>query len=153
MKIKLFIATLILASFGVATADAADRAAELKLTADAALRSGRTVEAVQGYQEALTLNPSFKEVHFNLAVAFFTAGRLDKAAGSLEDLVRLSPDDTEALYNLGCLKLYLGNAQGSLSCFQKADLHCRPDSRFRPLIRDGVRFIFSRLALTEAPSH
>lgn len=150
MKIKLFIAAFILASF-CGSADAADRSADFKLSADAALRSGRAVEAVHGYQEALRLNPAFKEVHFNLAVAHYTAGRLDEAANSLEDLVRLSPDDTEALYNLGCLRLYLGDARASLSCFQKANLSCRPDSRFRPLIDDGVRFIFSRLVLTEAP--
>lgn len=151
MKIKLFIAAFILASF-CRSADAADRAAELKIAADAALRSGRVMEATRDYQEALALNPAFKEVHFNLAVAHYTAGRLDEAANSLEDLVRLSPNDTEALYNLGCLRLCLGDAEASLSCFQKANLSGRSDPRFRPLIEDGVRFLFSRLILTEAPS-
>lgn len=141
-KSLLFIAAgavlLIVLSSGTSHAQSA---VSLKEAADRNLRRGEIQSAVQGYRQAIHLDPSYKEAHFNLAVAYYTCGRLAEAAVCLEALLALSPEDTEALYNLGCLKLYSGNWIEAEHCFQRAASCCKPSSFLKSLIQNSITFV------------
>ena len=54
---------------------------------------GRPADAVKPLQRALTLDPSFHEARFNLAVAFARAGQRAPAAKEAEELLRRLPRD------------------------------------------------------------
>ncbi len=114
---------------------------DLKILADQQLRSGDTLSAIENYEKTVSLDPSFHAVYFNLAVAYYTDGQITEAAKNLELLIQLSPGDTEAIYNLGCLKLYLGDTQNAEKYFQCAVSSCSSTSRFKPLLEDGISFL------------
>ncbi len=113
----------------------------IKVLADQQLRDGEILAAIENYKKALSSDSSARAVYFNLAIAYYTNNQIEEAAKNLETLAKLSPYDTEAIYNLGCLKLYLGDIQNAEKCFQDAALFCGPASRFKPLLENGLSFL------------
>jgi tetratricopeptide (TPR) repeat protein len=57
--------------------------------------------AMHHYRRAIWANPDLPEAHFNLALALARSARTVEAKRHLEAVVRLSPGDLEAHYNLG----------------------------------------------------
>jgi tetratricopeptide (TPR) repeat protein len=57
--------------------------------------------AMRHYRRAIWANPDLPEAHFNLALALARSARTAEARLHLEAVVRLSPGDLEAHYNLG----------------------------------------------------
>lgn len=124
-----------------AVADARESAlgaAELKTSADQLLRNGQTPAAIEAYKNALSLDPSFKEVYFNLAVAHFTNQNFTEAMACLEKLLFLNPNDSEAAYNLACLYLYEKNVPKARFFLEKASSCCPETADFKPLIQNTL---------------
>ena len=112
-----------------------------KLAADELLRGGKTAEAVVEYHKALAVDPSFKALYFNLAVAYHIRKDFKEAISALEKLVALDPQDVEAQYNLGVLYLYERDLERAKLHLEKAKLCCERDPAFKPLVEQSSAFI------------
>ena len=105
------------------------------------LREGRFSSSIAEYQKALLDNPDSTvatAVYFNLAIAYYSEKNIQGAVNALEKLVVLKPQDVEAQYNLGCLKLYRRDLKESTACFNKASCCCNPDSPFFSPVHQGL---------------
>lgn len=67
----------------------------------ALLAKGRTDEAIEKLQAALTIEPDNASAHRNLGSAFDKQGLIDKAIEQYELSLRLQPGNIYTLYNLG----------------------------------------------------
>lgn len=104
-----------------ASALAAPEAIHLKIHADHLLKQGHLARAISLYERVLKEDRSFANAYYNLATAHYLQGELEKAVLYLEVFVRLRPEDAEALYNLGCLKIRQGNFDEARKCFLRAE--------------------------------
>ena len=113
---------LFVAAFVLLTACPAygDEALVHKQIGDDFLRHGQTHSAIREYQKAVESNPNLSAVYFNMAIAYYSETNLKSAGATLEKVIELKPNDTEALYNLACIKLYLRSLEQAKFCFQKA---------------------------------
>ena len=112
-----------------------------KAAGDSYLREGRFSSSIAEYQKALLGNPDSTvatAVYFNLAIAYYSERNIQGAVNALEKLVVLKPQDVEAQYNLGCLKLYRRDLKESTACFNKASCCCNPDSPFFSPVHQGL---------------
>ena len=144
LALSFFIATLltgVLSPAAFCQETGTETSLQHKLAADELLRGGKPSEAVAEYHKAIALDPSFKALYFNLAVAYHTQKNFKEAISSLEKLVALDPQDVEAHYNLGVLYLYerdLGRAKFYL---EKAKLCSDRDLAFQPLVEQSSAFV------------
>ena len=60
---------------------------------------GRFGEAVESYQKAVKLEPSFADAHYNLGNALKQTGDLKKAIESYRAPIAINPNDAEVLLN------------------------------------------------------
>jgi len=65
------------------------------------IQNGRTLEAMDQYEQAFRLDPEDVEAHYNLASALLRTGRSSEAIDQFEQALRLRPDFAMAHYNLG----------------------------------------------------
>jgi Flp pilus assembly protein TadD len=77
---------------------------------------GRLEEAVAQHRAAISLNPDFASLHYNLARALAMQGKLDDAVAEYKEAIRLDPRDATARNELGAVlerqgKLYEAAAQ------------------------------------------
>jgi 2-polyprenyl-3-methyl-5-hydroxy-6-metoxy-1,4-benzoquinol methylase len=79
---------------------------------------GRTAEAVESYQRALTINPDYAEVHFNLGTLAIARGDHDEAIRSLRRAVEIKSDFAHAHRTLAVELSRLGE-------FDEAESSCR----------------------------
>src|SRR3990167_1680329 len=92
---------------GRQTSPTIESAPALKASADQLLKNGKILAAIKDYRKAIRLDSTNTALYFNLAIAHYSNHDMKNSALVLEKLVELDPSDTEALYNLGCVKLYL----------------------------------------------
>lgn len=118
-----------------------DEALHFKIAADQYLRQGLISESITEYHKAIRINPHCRSAYFNLAIAYYQRRDLENAARVLEDLVALKPGDTEAHYNLACLKIYLGDPAGARQHFERAQCGDGFDGRLASLIEQGLEFL------------
>ena len=111
----------------------------LKVEADQLLKQGQIERAISLYQKVLRKDERFANAYYNLATAYYLRGELGKAADNLEVFLQFHPEDGEALYNLGCLKIKFGSFGEAMDCFLKAENH--PSSRLiSHKIKEALRF-------------
>lgn len=115
-------------------------ASSIKQQADGLLRAGEYRQAADRYSAYLTIEPRSSAVWFNLAIARFQLGELDSAAAALEEVIQLDPADYEALYNLGCLSLYLKDLKRAEFHFRSSINACPNHSPLMGRIRDSLGF-------------
>jgi tetratricopeptide (TPR) repeat protein len=89
--------------------------------------TGRTREAIEQYEQALRLRPSYVEAHHNLGLALSREGRLREAVQQFEQVVRLKPDSAEAHRRLGLALRQAGKLEAAIAQFELA-LWMKPDS-------------------------
>lgn len=77
-------------------------------------------DALPAFQKTAELSPDDANAHFNLGVAFKSAGRLDQAADSYRRAVTLKPNYIEALTNLGGVLQDLGQLDEAVQCYRRA---------------------------------
>ncbi|MFZ0988179.1 MAG: tetratricopeptide repeat protein [Xanthobacteraceae bacterium] len=83
----------------------------------------RTDEAVEEFNRALNLNPTFAAAHGYLGLALALDGRSEQAINHLEQAIRMSPHDPQnALFNLGLASAHYlaGGYTEAVSCGRKA---------------------------------
>ena len=114
---------------------------EYKQAGDNYLRAGQPALAVSEYKKALGLEPASTAVYFNLAIAHYKERNLKETISSLEKLTQLNPNDYEAHYNLGCLKLYGRDFEAALDCFQRARICCNENKGFISTIDQTLEFM------------
>ncbi|MBT3297178.1 MAG: tetratricopeptide repeat protein [Verrucomicrobia bacterium] len=87
--------------------------------------SGRPLEAIPHFREALRLKPDYAEAHYNWGVALDAAGRTQEALDHYQQALQLKPDYAQAHNNLGNALLVAGHPR-------EAAGHCREALRLRP---------------------
>lgn len=110
-----------------------------KIEADQFLKQGQIEQAISRYKAVLKKDGRFANAHYNLATAYYLKGDMKRAAESLEAFLRLAPEDSEALYNLGCLKIRLGHFDEAMKCFLKAE-NCPCSRSISRKIKEALRF-------------
>ncbi|MFH0981499.1 MAG: tetratricopeptide repeat protein [Planctomycetota bacterium] len=86
----------------------------------------RLDEAIELYEQALTLWPAYPEAHNNLGSALLERGRLDEAVTHFARAVQLRPDYAEACSNFGVALIHKGRTAESVSPLTDA-LRLKPD--------------------------
>lgn len=84
------------------------------------LESGRTDEAIDAYQEAVTIKPDDAEAWYALGFAYGKAGRTEDAIAAYLQAVRIKPDYVDAWHNLGINYRHLNNIKDAADAFQRA---------------------------------
>ena len=107
---------------------------------------GQYSEAEREFETALHLNPKLYEAHYYYARACFSQGKLDRAAGLLEQATAVRPDSFDALSMLGCIyrrqKREQLQKETSKRCFDAADSHLEfYPSDIRPLLLGAIALI------------
>jgi tetratricopeptide (TPR) repeat protein len=87
---------------------------------------GAIDQAIDHYQDAVSLRPSYAEAHYNLGRLLVKQGRLDDAVGHYEKALEIKPDDAEAQNNLGVTLFGIGRVGDAILHYQKA-LEILPD--------------------------
>jgi hypothetical protein len=88
-------------------------------------KSGRTVDAIKHYREAVRLAPGFAPAWYDLGVAELQLRRSAEAVESLRRAVELNPDFPEARNNFGAALMATGRTDEATLQFQQA-LELRP---------------------------
>ena len=140
-KLKVLAGALLvfLSLTGSAQAQTSPQLLNLKGEADQLLKRGQIERAVSRYQIVLREDRHFANAHYNLATAYYLQGDLGKAAESLKAFLNLQPQDAEALYNLGCLKIRLASFDEAMKCFLKA-VDCPCSRLISQKIKEALRF-------------
>jgi len=84
--------------------------------------------AAAKFEEAMKLDPSFRDASFNLAISYDKLGFREKAVRILKDLVSLAPENGEYRYALGASLFGAGAFEGAERAFRdvlKRDAHNR----------------------------
>ncbi|AXE61830.1 tetratricopeptide repeat protein [Candidatus Thioglobus sp. NP1] len=81
---------------------------------------GQLDTAVENYQKAIAINPSFYKAHYNLGGLFHELGMLDASIESFEKALSIKPDYAEANNNIGNVFKELGHFDNAIKSFEKA---------------------------------
>ncbi len=87
--------------------------------------SGRVLEAIKHYKEAIRLDGDYCDPYSNLAVAYSLTGKTDQAIQALKQALKLRPNYPEAYNNLGSFLLQKKDYKGAEQCFNLA-IQLRP---------------------------
>lgn len=141
-KLGMLTVSLWFVTLGLSLADASvsSDSLSLKVKADQLLKRGRIDQVIPMYESVLQRDRTFANAYYNLATAYFLQGNLEKAVSNLEAFVRLEPEDAEALYNLGCLKLRLGAFDEAGKCFLRAE-NCPCGGMISQKIKEALQFM------------
>jgi Flp pilus assembly protein TadD len=93
-----------------------------------AVREADGARAQQACERALMLEPGMSAARTNLALAYAVQGNINRAEAQLLD----SPDPVEAQYNVGMLRMSVGNYAGAAEAFGRAAAE-------RPSLGDAAR--------------
>lgn len=89
---------------------------------------GSLEEAVIFYEKALSLKPDFPEVYNDMAVVFHRHGFLAEASACCKKALSLKPDYLKALRNLGMILHDLGDTEGAIDLYRRAQAIGRDDA-------------------------
>ncbi|MBF0560981.1 MAG: tetratricopeptide repeat protein [Alphaproteobacteria bacterium] len=101
-------------------------AAKILTAAIAHHHAGRLEKAVEGYEQALALEPNLPDALNNLGVAYLAQGRLGDAIARYEQALHLRPDYPDALNNLGLALVGQSNTSGAIARYEQA-IRVKPD--------------------------
>ena len=97
-----------------------------------------TLRAIQAYQKAIELNPTYIEAYNNLGIIYQETGDLDRALQVYQKATEINPQYEKAYNNMGILLLLKGRLEEATEAFQKA-LSINPNN-VESLINLGVLF-------------
>jgi len=83
-------------------------------------RMGRSRKAIDYYREALKINPTDQNVLFNLGSCFYEKGIWEEAKATLEKLIALNKNYSEAWVLLGNVYEQLSRYKKAVDCFNKS---------------------------------
>jgi len=84
------------------------------------LQSGRSEEAVQYIEKALSISPDDAQAHSNLGIAYRNLNQLQQAAEHFHKSIKLAPKNPGPFNNLGGVYMVLGHYKGAAMCFKQA---------------------------------
>ncbi len=76
-------------------------------------KENQVEKSIELFTKSTELNPNFYEAYYNLSQIYMSLNKNELAISNLEHIIKLRPDDTEALYNLGKLQYKKGYLQKS----------------------------------------
>lgn len=97
-----------------------DKVAAYALSGDTLRRNGQLPEAIERYQRAVALEPTFAPARYGLAMAHLRARDMDRAVAQFQEVVRLDPDHVEALCELADLMMVKRQPRAALDYAQRA---------------------------------
>ena len=110
--------------------------------ADAYAEAGALDHAVEQYQRALELGPTFVDLRYRMARLLLEAGRSLEAREALEEVVRLRPNFLDAVAALGLAHFLSGDALGARdiwrSCLARRPENARVEAYLAMLGRTGT---------------
>jgi tetratricopeptide (TPR) repeat protein len=83
--------------------------------------------AIDGYKQALKIEPDFAEAYCNMGIALKNKGDLDAAIDSYQKALKIKPDFADAYYNMGIALRDRGDLEAALGSYQQA-IKIKPDS-------------------------
>ena len=89
-------------------------------------QQGEVSKAIQAYQKAVDLDPSFVEAYNNLGIIFQEMGDLESAFKSYRKAIEVDPHYVKSLNNLGIIHYLRGEDGQAIDLFKKA-LSINPD--------------------------
>jgi len=89
-------------------------------------RQGNLPEAIEHYEQAIQLKPSYAEAYSNLGVTLARQGELPEAIEHFERAIQLNPVSAEAQYNLGNALATEGKVVEAVQYFEQA-IQLKPD--------------------------
>jgi tetratricopeptide (TPR) repeat protein len=108
-------------------------------------------EYVLGYKKAKTnfkritkIDPSNYRAHYNLGIAYFNLGELEKAERAYEEAIKIKPDYKHCYYNIGLIYEAKGDFEHALNQYQKA-LKIDPNFTYALQARNQVRNLLDKL--------
>ena len=120
------------------SAQLANQHAEL---AEAYAEAGALDKAVEQYQRALELGPSFVDLRYRMARLMLESGRSLEAREALEEVLRLRPNFVDAAASLGLAHYLSGDAMGARDiwkgCLQRRPENARVEAYLAMLGRTG----------------
>ena len=87
---------------------------------NALLKQARIDEAIESYQRALELEPTYSVAYYALGNTFAKQGKFEEARRHLEKAITLNPDLAEAHSNLGQVLFRQGELENAIQRFRKA---------------------------------
>jgi len=81
---------------------------------------GRIDEAMEHYQKAIQICPTYPESWYNLGVALAAQGRFDAAIEDFRKAILINPNYPDAQYNLGIALAALGRLDEAIANYRKA---------------------------------
>ena len=78
-----------------------DKPGVIGLLGNALGKQGKFSEAIDSYQRAIKIKPSFTEAYNNLGLVFEELGKFNEAIDSYQQAIKIKPNFTEAYNNLG----------------------------------------------------
>lgn len=78
-------------------------------------------EAIQDYDLALAIDPTYAEVYFEKGYSLFVTGKLEEAIEAFDQSIILKPDNSVAYVNRGSVKCILGDKEGAMADWKKAE--------------------------------
>ncbi len=80
---------------------------------------GNLDSAIASYHQAISLEPRYLDAHYNLHAALIDAKNLVPSIDCLESVIKLNPQDADAIFMLGMLQDYQGNTASAKTEFAK----------------------------------
>jgi len=87
---------------------------------------GKLEEAIDAYNEAISIKSDYAEAYNNLGVTFQAQGKLDEALGAYKKAVSIKPDYAEAHQNIGNALKDQSKLEGSIDAYKEA-VSIKPD--------------------------
>jgi tetratricopeptide (TPR) repeat protein len=100
-------------------------------------RQGKTEEAVEHYQKAISYSPDFYPAHNNLGTAYLSGGNFEHAQREFEAAVKINQNDAQAYFNLGNV-LLLTQRYDQAEHEIELGLQRRPDSAFGNFLQGSL---------------
>ena len=88
-------------------------------------RQGNLTGAIHAYREAIQLQPSFYQAHYNLGIVLLQKNDYSGAASALQQAVQLKPDFAGAYNNLGIAFSHQGKLDKAILSFRDAIHHSK----------------------------
>ena len=109
----------------------------LNLLGTVRAQQGRLNEAETLMTRAAKIDPAFVAVHMNLAFLYLLRNAPEKSISELKEVVRLEPNNVEAIYKLGRLLLARGQIDDSIGILERAKNATSAPVIFLPLLGDA----------------
>jgi Flp pilus assembly protein TadD len=109
---------------------------------------GKTDEAIEHYQKALSYSPEFYPAHNNLGSAYLSRQNFDDAQKQFEAAVKVNQNDAQAYFNLGNVLMLTQHYDHAARNIEEG-LQRRPDSAFGHFLQGSLYSHTGRPELAE----